>query len=314
MEGDRLVIRPGKTGQLVDREVALRETVARLAAGERTIFLPMREDRPWLSESDLATVRDWANTRLALPLAFEHDGQRWALDRRDLAACLAFTDTLALPRPGPAQPTTSALEARLDAARLRDVLERTVPGRVGLDPAQTAADAALEVRDHRVQLRAARAGMGVDFDALAADLAGRFSALDPAARVAPVSMGPRAPRLSEAQLGPAREQAERLISQSVVVRDAFEQWKLTPEQLESMLRTQQSGDQVTAYLGRDQLLARVEAIAQQAEARTGPNAVHDAAGRPAKVDRLLTASAIWAAAQADQPDQRMAELQWVEGD
>jgi hypothetical protein len=297
---------------LVDREAALRETAARLAAGQRTISLPMNEDRPWVAEADLARARDWANSRLAQPLTLDYNGQRWVLDRRDVAASLVLPDTQAFARPGPGQRTSPMPEVRLDTTRLRDALAHSVPYRIGLDPGQAAADAALEVRDHLVQIRPARAGTGVDFDALAADLAGRFSTLDPAARVVPLPVGPLAPRLSETRLAPARDQAERLIGKPVVVRDAFQEWSITPDELAAMLKTQDSGGQISAYLGRDLLLAHVERIAREAEARTGANAVRDAAGRPAKVDRLLTASAVWAAAQADQPEQRVADLQWAD--
>jgi vancomycin resistance protein YoaR len=313
VQGDRLAIQPGKPGRLVDRQATLRQAVARLAAGERSVLLPMAEVTPSLAEADFALARDWANARLALPLMLEYEGRRWALDRRDLAACLVFTDPQPSSPSDPARHSSPTPDVRLDTTKLRDVLARTVPPRIGLDPAQVASDAGLEVRDHRVEIRPARAGLGVDFDALAADLAGRFAATDLAQRTATVPVAPHTPRLSEAQMAPAREQAQRLIGRPVVVRDAFEEWQVTPEQLETMLRFQESNGQVVAYLGRDQLLERVEAIARQAESRTGPNAVLDAAGRPAKVDRLLTAAAIWTAAQADKPEDRIADLQWADG-
>jgi DNA-binding PucR family transcriptional regulator len=99
-----------------------------------------------------------------------------------------------------------------------------------------------------------------------------------------------------------------LISREIVVRDAFDEWKIAPPELEAMLKFQIDGRQALAYLGRDKLLERTDQIARLAEARTGATQVRDASGRPAKVDRMLTAAAIWAAAQSDD---RTVDLQWA---
>ena len=75
-----------------------------------------------------------------------------------------------------------------------------------------------------------------------------------------------------------------------------------------MLKLQTDDGQIMAYLGRGKLLDRTEQIARLAEARTGATQIRDANGRPAKVDRLATAAAIWSAAQSDD---RSVDLQWT---
>src|SRR5207249_2657898 len=104
--------------------------------------------------------------------------------------------TQSLAPPGAARLTPAALGIHLDPAKVRDLLARTVPLYLGLDPTQAAVDAGLQVRDHQVEIQPARAGTGVDLDALAADVAARFAATEPAQRTATVSVGPRGPRVS----------------------------------------------------------------------------------------------------------------------
>jgi hypothetical protein len=308
LRGDTVVIRPGKPGQLVDREAALRETLARLDNGDRQVTLPMKDDRPAIADSGLDAARDWVNDRLARPLTLEYQDRRWELTRADLAPLLALPDVDAVVRASDPSARTLPLDVHLDVMKLRDLLVRSLLPRIGMDPARTVADAALELHDHRVEIRAARSGLGVDYDALVGDLSARFASLDPAARTVQVQVAERAPRVADEDLAAARDLANTIIGREIVVRDAFDEWKISPAELESMLKLRNDAGLPMAYLGRDKLLERTEQIARLAEARTGATQVRAANGRPATVDRLLTAATIWAAAQSDD---RTLDLQWA---
>ena len=317
----QVVVRPGKAGRLVDCDAAVQDTLRAMtadaadAAGPadgRTVRLRTVEDRPSVEPHAAAAAAAWANARLAAPLALEHAGQHWTVERRDLVGFVALPDTQAVPRRAGGvaprmAPAGPALGTDFDREKVRAFLERWVPGWVGYDPALAPVDAALEVRDGRVEIVPERLGVGVDFDALAEQVVAGLRSLDPARRTIPVRIVPRPPRLTAAHLAAARAAALRLVGRPIVVRWPAGEAVITPEELLPMLKFQRTPDGVLPYLGRGALIERVEALARQVDAAAAKMGWRDAAGRPWRMDVLMTAAEVWAQAQTDE---REVEVYW----
>jgi len=95
----------------------------------------------------------------------------------------------------------------------------------------------------------------------------------------------------------------------VAVRWKGATWTVTRAELADMLRYQNGSAGLTAYLTRDGLLAKAQAIAAEAERR--PDAPRDAHGQVLPLDVPATASAIWLQASTA-PANRSADLVWTE--
>jgi vancomycin resistance protein YoaR len=132
---------------------------------------------------------------------------------------------------------------------------------------------------------------------------------DEADRRVTVRLAPRAPRVVDADLASARDQANTLIGEPITVQWQDARWTVTRAELAGMLRYQQAGGQLSAYLTRDGLLAKAAAIAREAERR--PDAPRDSQGRVLPVDVPATAAAIWQQALTKGTN-RVAEVVWTE--
>jgi hypothetical protein len=159
-----------------------------------------------------------------------------------------------------------------------------------------AGDATTTRREARpqVELRNARDGRGPDY-------AGTFSAVQalfrPGATAAgderkvTVRIAPRPAGVQDRDLAAARDQANRLIGEPVILRWEALNWTVSRDELAAMLRYQTGSGGTSAYLTRDGLIARATTIARDLERH--PQAPKGAGGAPRKVDIPATASALW---------------------
>ncbi|MGH2367861.1 MAG: hypothetical protein ACRDI2_06660, partial [Chloroflexota bacterium] len=144
-------------------------------------------------------------------------------------------------------------------------------------------------------------GLRNDRDGRGPDYLGTFSAMqilfrsgstvNPDERRVAVRLAPRPARVQDGDLARARDMANLLIGEPIVVRWENVTWTITRDELAGMLRYQSGSGGLTAYLTRDGLLAKAEAIARDLQGR--PEAPKDAEGNTRSVDVPATASAIW---------------------
>ena len=351
IENGEVVVRPGRGGRLADGPATFekaREAVN--AAGQRTVEIVFKEDRPWLQPQDLEPARTQANAVLDVPIVVETPlmpgvtEKRWTLGRAELLQLLVLPSTRNVPREYATLPPAQRprFEIALDSGRVANFLGREVAPWVSEDPI----DATLELRTtrteipnpdfspdsaqperlietrHRVELRNARDGRGPDYDSTFAlmQAALRQSYAAPPApvterdRIEPrsvtVRLAPRRPRVLDTDLAPAQQQANVLIEEPVTIRWLTTTWTVTRDELSNMLRYQ---------TGRDGKLSAyltrdglvAKATAIAREAERSALAPRDSAGKLLPVDVLSTAGAIWEAAQRPM---RVGELLWTEED
>ncbi len=239
----------------------------------------------------------------------------WRLDRPLLAQMLALPNTQAVPRDfrtlPPAQRPT--FEIQLDSGKVTNYLAREVAPWVSEDPLDAQLQqgtaqvevtrpgvgdnaAPVTVRENRplVELRNARDGRGPDYLGTFGAMQAFFrpgTATNPEERKVTVRIAPRPARVQDRDLAPARDQANRMIGEPVMMRWGALNWTVTRDELASMLRYQGSAGSTSAYLTRDALLTRATAIARDLERH--PEAPKGADGAPRKVDVPATASALW---------------------
>jgi hypothetical protein len=163
-----------------------------------------------------------------------------------------------------------------------------------------------------VELRNAKDGRGPDYLGTFAAMQVLFrggATTDQAERRVTVRLTTRPPRVHDRDLAPARDMANRLIGEPVVVRWLESSWTVTSDELAAMLRYQTTRDGLSAYLTRDGLLAKAGAIAREAERQ--PGALKDSKGALLPVDVPATASAIWQQASTVARN-RVAAVVWTE--
>jgi hypothetical protein len=166
---------------------------------------------------------------------------------------------------------------------------------------------------YTVGLRNARDGQGPDYLATFApmQIALRSPADAPERRVT-VRLARRPPTITDLDLAPARDLANQLIGEPIMLRWKDRTWTVTREELVAMLRYHTGSDgKLTAYLTRDGLLAKAQAIASEAERH--PEAPRKPNGEVLPLDIPATAAAIWAMATTA-PANRAAEVVWTEDD
>lgn len=167
-------------------------------------------------------------------------------------------------------------------------VEVSVPGAAG--------DAAATRREARpvVELRNARDGRGPDYAATFGAVQALFRPGATAAgdeRKVTVRIAPRPAGVQDRDLAAARDQANRLIGEPVILRWEALNWTVSRDELATMLRYQTGSGGTSAYLTRDGLIARATTIARDLERH--PQAPKGAGGAPRKVDIPATASALW---------------------
>jgi hypothetical protein len=124
-------------------------------------------------------------------------------------------------------------------------------------------------------------------------------------------LAPRSPKVQDKDLAAARDQANQLISEPIMLRWNDASWTVTRAELADMLRYQSSSSGLMAYLTRDGLLAKAQAIATEAQRR--PDAPHDSKGALLPLDVPRTASVIWQLASTT-PTNRVSDIVWSEED
>ncbi len=327
VQGDRVIVRPGTVGKLADVNATMELLKERVVSPTRTMDVVFTEDLPWLLEADLAPARDQANSLLNLPLVLETpplpglEERKWTLDRPLLAQMLVLPDTQNVSREFRTLPPAQrpSFKIQLDSGKVTNFLAREVAPWVSEDPQ----DAQLLLKTVHVEvpnpayrptgegnapgvpptipearpmveMRSGKEGRGPDYLGTFAGMQILFKSgatLDPAERKVTVRLAPRAPRVSDRELTAARDLANRLIGEPVVMRWDGLSWTITRDELAGMLRYQSGNGGMTAYLARDALLARASAIARDVERH--PQAPKDATGKPRPVDVPATASALW---------------------
>jgi vancomycin resistance protein YoaR len=344
--GDRITIRPGTTGKTMDGEATLALLKERLVSPTRTLDVVFAEDKPWLTEADLTPARDQANTLLDRPITLEtppQPGQEvrsWRLDRPLLAQMLVLPNTQTVTREfRTLQPSQRpSFEIQLDSGKVTNYLAREIAPWVSEDPV----DAQLQLRTvvvdapgtpttpgtpgapatsrppaegrPLVELRNAKDGRGPDYLGTFSAMQALFKIGAPAGadeRKVTVRLTTRPPRVQDVQLAAARDQANRLIGEPVIMRWESLTWTVTREELAAMLRYQTAGTGMTAYLARDALLARATTIARDLERQ--PQLPRDATGKPRTVDVPATASNLWIQASTVERN-RAAEVVLAEPD
>jgi hypothetical protein len=125
-----------------------------------------------------------------------------------------------------------------------------------------------------------------------------------------VRLAPRRPRVVDADLAPARDQANMLVAEPVVLRWKDASWTVTRDELADMLRYQPGpGGRLMAYLTRDGLIAKASAVAREADRRSDAPRASD--GKLLPMDVTSTAGAIWQLASTVSRD-RSVEIYWTQ--
>lgn len=272
--------------------------------------------------------------------------KKLTLGRQDLLPLLILPNTQTAPRDLATLPVAQRprFEPSLDGARLTAVLTREITSWVSQDPVDAAIEMTvtkvdvpnpafaaspatstvqsslrlstaptLQENRYAVGLRNARDGRGPDYNATAAAVQALFrtgAPVDPAERRVTVRVAPRAPRVTDLDLAPARDLANVLVSEPVLVRWRDASWAISRDDLAGMLRYQpgQNG-KLMAYLTRDGLIAKAGAIASEANRRSDvPRGVD---GNLLPLDVPQTAGVIWEAANRAGVG-RTAEVVWAE--
>ena len=301
--GERVMVRAGRVGQLVDREAALtaaRETLAAAGAAgaagtNRVVQLRTTEQPPLGQSAALEPAAEWLNERLALPLLLEYQGDRRLVTRADMVRLLA-------PRANP---------PGLDRAAVRAFLASALPSWIRLESTQGIVEPSLELRGGRVEIVPGRPGQSLDLDALAAELAARFTFSDPSERVVAVAPVLTPPRLSIGDLIPARDAAQIFVSGPVRLYSPAGDWLVPAETLAGALRFERAAPvaRPSAVLDRARLAAALATIGRDAETRAASLGLRDALGRPLVFDPLATADEVIDGATAP-ADERYAPLRW----
>ena len=343
VEGDRVVVRRGTPGKLADANATFELAKERALAPSpgRTVDIVFVEDRPWVTEADLEPARAQANRLLDLPITLEAPAppepaeRKWVLNRAQLAQMLVLPPTQTVPREYATLPVQQRpkFEIALDSGKVTNYLAREVAPWVSEDPVdaelqlkktvvevpnpareagRTDVPPTLQETRYAVEVRNARDGRGPDYMATFAAMQVLFRAgqpADPAERRVTVRLALRPPRVQDRDVAAARDTANLLVGEPVIVRWQDAAWTITRDELASMFRYQPAGDGVMAYLTRDGLLAKASAIAREAERR--PDAPKDRAGKPLPVDVPATAAAIWQQASTAAAN-RVAGVVWSE--
>ena len=125
-----------------------------------------------------------------------------------------------------------------------------------------------------------------------------------------VRLAPRRPRVVDADLAQARDQANMLIGEPVLLRWKDTTWTVTRDELADMLRYQPGpGGRLTAYLTRDGLIAKANAIAREANRRSDAPRASDGSLLPLDVN--ATAGVLWQLASTLSRG-RVGEILWTE--
>jgi vancomycin resistance protein YoaR len=169
---------PGKTGRVLDRDVAARVVVRSLAAFARApVPLPVRVDRPTVSDEQLAQPLARVRTILSAPVTLAYGPGGWKLARWRLAQMIQ------LPKNG----STAVRIAGPAATRFFAAIQKTVD--------RPAEDATFEIlRGNRVRVVPAKRGAVLDGVATARAILS--AALQPANRVARVAVRSDAPEVT----------------------------------------------------------------------------------------------------------------------
>jgi hypothetical protein len=122
-------------------------------------------------------------------------------------------------------------------------------------------------------------------------------------------LAPRSPKVQDKDLAPARDQANGLIGEPIALHWKDATWTVARSELADMLRYQPANGVLMAYLTRDGLLAKAQAIAGEAERR--PDAPRDSQGNVLPLDVPRTAAVIWELASTS-PSNRSGEIVWTE--
>ncbi|MGI8423797.1 MAG: peptidoglycan binding domain-containing protein [Chloroflexota bacterium] len=304
VRGDRVGVRAGRPGRLVDRVAALASARGVLAAAGgsgadgavRRITLRFSEHQPAGAPLALEPAAQWVNDRLAVPIVLEFQDTRRTLSRTDLIKLLA----LRADAPG------------LDRAAVRAFLAASLPAWVRLERGAGPVEPSLELRAGRVEIVPGRVGQALDLEALAAELTSRFALLDPAERA--VSMTPitRAPRVTAGDLVSARDAAQALVSEPVQLYSSVGDWSLAPEALLSALHFERLHPDAipSGVLDRDRIAPTVTRIVREAEARANTLGLRDDAGRPLRIDVTATADEVVKAAWS-RDGERYAPIRWL---
>jgi vancomycin resistance protein YoaR len=171
-------ITPGTTGRVLDRDAAARVIVRSLAAfSRRAVPLPVRIDRPQLTEQALTQPQARVRTILSAPVNVAYGPGGWRLPRWRLAQMLE------LPKDG----STAIRIAGPAATKFFAAIQKTVDR-----PAQ---DATFEILSgNRVRVVAAKRGFVLDAAPTARSILD--AALRPASRVARVAVRSEAPEVT----------------------------------------------------------------------------------------------------------------------
>jgi vancomycin resistance protein YoaR len=174
---------PGKTGRVLDREVAAHVVVNSLVGFVRTpVALPVRNDSPSVSTADLAAARDRVNTILSAPVQLAYGRGGWRLARWRLASMLQ------LPQDGSTRVHIGGPAAERYFEQLRKSVDR---------PAQ---DASFAIgADNSVSVVPARNGLVLDERATGRAIVA--AGLSPTDRVARVAIRREAPAVSTREAG-----------------------------------------------------------------------------------------------------------------
>ncbi|HEV2121920.1 MAG TPA: peptidoglycan binding domain-containing protein, partial [Chloroflexota bacterium] len=162
-----------------------------------------------------------------------------------------------------------AYQAAIEAARgIPPAGENADAPAAGARPATSVAPTSVEARQ-TVGLRNARDGRGPDYQATFAALQTVFQsepqAVAPERRLT-VRLASRPPTVRDVDLAPARDQANQLIGEPIILRWKDRSWTVTRDELVAMLRYQQDRNgRQSAYLSRDGLIAKAQAVAREAE-------------------------------------------------
>lgn len=347
VQADRVIVRPGTAGKLADLNATLELLKERVVSPTRTMDVVFTEDRPWLTEADLAPGRDQANNLLNLPITLETPSlpglteRRWTLDRTLLAQMLVLPNTQTVPREFRTLPPSQrpSFDIQLDSGKVTNFLAREVAPWVSEDPVdaqlqmrtvqvevpnpaarQTAEgnppNVPATIRESRpaVELRSGKEGRGPDYLGTFSGLQILFkngSTIDPTERKVTLRLAPRPPRVTDGELTAARDLATRLIGEPVVLRWEGTSWTVTRDDLAGMLRYQNLGPTGPTGGPITAYLARDALLARAGaiarDVERHPQAPKDTAGKPRPVDVAATASALWI--QASQvPANRTADV------
>ena len=304
VEGGRVVVRPGKSGSLVDRDAAVRDALSILRAaarggtvgsGARVVRLQFRTAAPTIAAAAFVPAAAAANARLAVPLTFSYDGQSRVFPTADLAALLVPPDQ------------RTDWQPRLDAERLRVRLGTWLPTWIQRDPLLVVREPALEVRGGRLRIIPGAAGLGFDLDAVSAAAAQRFSALETDRR--PVTVQPLmvAPQRTEADVL-AASPAAGLVGEPFALYSFAGDWTISPDDLMASLRLTRRAGELVADFDVSALTSRLGPMVRDLQAQAQRLGLRDGSGAMLRIDVRETAETVLAALEAGS---RIAPIQWM---